>query len=261
MRPNKVGWIIASFFLVGGLAFWATMPEIFIGQIWIAVSLALILYYALMNRAANRADDLRRTGVRGQAEILEMTQTGTYINNQPRVKLKLRILAPHVAPFEDERTVTVPMIALGRLTAGTPLNVYMPPEDPKSYVIDWSGGGGGEGGAPITVHQQGGAALSVAQNAAAGEAVMEALREHGIDPSSGNVDLRQLPAAREAVLRALREHGVDAAHQVAAESPATPIEDSGEPMERLLKLQQLKDADLITAAEYDEQRRRIIENL
>ena len=56
----------------------------------------------------------------------------------PRVKLKLLIDAPGVPTFEDTRTETVSLLAIGRLTNGTPLSVYLKPETPHDYVIDWS---------------------------------------------------------------------------------------------------------------------------
>lgn len=260
MRPNPVGWFLVVFFLVGGIVFWVTEPGIWIGQIWVAVALLLGLLYLGMKRAANAADVLKATGVRGTAQILEMRQTGTYVNEQPRVAFKLRVEAPGVPPFEDTTTVTVPLIALGQLSAGQPLTVFMPPGNPHDYVIDWSGAGGAVG-APITVAAAGGIPAAVASGGDAGQAVMEALKKYGIDPASGTVDLRNLPAAREAVLNALREHGVDVAHQVATASPAIPIQPTGEPVERMTKLNQLRDAGLITPDEYEANRKRILEEL
>lgn len=265
MRPNRTGWVLVAFFLLAGIGFWIAIPEIFIGQIWVAVALLLAVVYAGMNRRADQAEELKRTGIQGQAKIVEMTQTGTYINEQPRVKMKLSISAPGVAPFEDERTETVPLIALGRLSSGVPLVVYMKPEDPQGYVIDWGGTPGSVQGAagagPITVSPSGGGSFNLGSDPDAQQAVLQALQEQGVDTSSGSVDLRQAGPARDAVLEALRKHGIDVAHQVAVEDPAVPISDSGEPMERLTKLRQLRDANLISAAEYDKYRKDILEDL
>jgi hypothetical protein len=260
MRPNRTGWGLLVFFLVGGIAFWITMPEVFIGQIWVGVSVLLGIIYVRAFLRAERADEMRQTGTPGQAQILELTQTGVYVNNQPRVTLRLNIQAPGVAPFEDTKTHTVPLVALGRLTAGTPLAVYLSPEKPRDYVIDWFGTTAGAPG-PITVQSTEGAPVGLGSNPAATEAVMKALSDHGIDTTSGSVDLRQLPAARAAVLKALEAHGIDAAHQVAAEDPAVPIEDRGEPMERLKKLDELRAANLITSDEYAAYRKRILEDV
>lgn len=263
MRPNRVGWGILAFFLIGGIAFWIAMPEVWIGQIWVGVSLILGIVYVRMFLRAEQADQMRQQGTPGQAQILEMTQTGVYVNEQPRVTLRLSIQAAGVAPFEDTKTHTVPLIALGRLTSGTPLAVYLSPENPRDYVIDWFGPPAGAAGmtGPITVQNQQGGVVQVQGNAGAAEAVMKALSDHGIDPSTGSIDLTRLPAARAAVLSALEAHGIDAAHQVAAADPAVPIEDRGEPMERIRKLDQLRATNLITPEEYDAYRKRILDDV
>lgn len=266
MRPNRTGWLILAFFVIGGIALWITMPEMWIGPIWVGASVLLGIAYVVMFLRAERADQMKQTGTQGQAQILELTQTGVYVNNQPRVTLRLAIQAPGIAPFEDTRTHTVPLVALGRLTAGTPLAVYLDPQKPRDYVIDWLGAPAGAAAmmgamGPITVQSSQGGALQVEGNPDMAAAVMKALSDHGIDASGGTIDLTQLPAARAAVLNALETHGIDLAHQIAAASPAIPIEDKGEPMERLKKLDELRATNLVTPEEYDAYRRRILEDV
>lgn len=53
-RGNKVGWALVIFFLLGGAIFTIVMPEIGIGQIWMAVALFLGALYFLLGRFANR---------------------------------------------------------------------------------------------------------------------------------------------------------------------------------------------------------------
>jgi hypothetical protein len=127
--------------------------------------------------------------------------------------------------------------------------VYIDQTDRENLMIDWSGGGAA---APFTISPQGGAPVSVGDPGAQ-QAVMQALKGHGIDPSTGSVDLRRLPAARAAVLAALCSHGIDAAHSTAAADPATPVpeEKKGEPLERLTKLMQLRAANLVTEEEFE----------
>jgi hypothetical protein len=263
MRPNRFGWVLLAFFLIGGIAFWIAIPEVWIGQIWVAVSVMVGILYVRMFLRAEQHDQMRRQGTPGQAQILEMTQTGVYVNEQPRVTLRLSIQAPGVAPFEDTKTHTVPLIALGRLTSGVPLAVYLSPDNPRDYVIDWFGPPAGAATitGPITVQNQQGGVVNVQGSSGAAEAVMKALSDHGIDPTTGAIDLRGLPAARAAVLAALEAHGIDAAHQVAAQDPSIPIEDKGEPMERIRKLDQLRATNLITPEEYDAYRKRILDDV
>jgi Short C-terminal domain len=272
MRMTKGSWALVALFLGGGIFFWITQPGIGLGQIWVAVAVFLIIAYVVVGIRSRLNEVSMQAGVRGQAEVLEMTPTGMMVNNQPRVKLKLRVSAPGVAPFEDKRTQTVPLVALGQLALRTPLTVFLQPDKPRKYVIDWSGVQSGDPTTTTTTTPFGSMTVSTQTgvpadtprtipDAGAAAAVMAAMKEHGIDPSTGAVDLTKLPAAREAVLTALREHGVDVAHQLAMASPAIPIQPSQEPVERMAKLKQLHDAGLISTEEFDENRKRILGQL
>ena len=95
-----------------------------------------------------------------------------------------------------------------------------------------------------------------------GQAVMQALKQYGIDPSGGGTfDLRNIPAARQAVLTALKDHGIDVAHQIAVMAPGIQVQQSGEPVEAMTKLKQLKDAGLISDADFEQNKKRILEGL
>jgi hypothetical protein len=255
VRPNPVGWGLVLLFLIGGIAFWVTIPDIFIGQIWVAVALFLAALYLLMGRRAQAAEKIKREGIPGQAQILSAKQTGTYVNEQPLVRLKLHVEGDGITPYEVDKRVIVPLIALGMLSSGKPLPVYIDRSDRDNVVIDWSGG------TPATISHEGGPPVDLNANPAARQAVMKVLSEHGIDPG-GSVDLRQNPAVRAAVLDALEQHGVDVAHGVAAAAPGAPVEQKKEdetPLNRLQKLMELKNAQLITDAEFAEQKQRILD--
>jgi hypothetical protein len=261
MRPNRIGWFIVALFLIGGATLWIWIPDVWIGQIWVVVALGLAGYYLFMNRRADRAEKLQREGIPGEARILEMTQTGMYINEQPRVRLKLLIQAPGVPEFEAEDTYTVPLIALGALTSGHTLQVYLDRAHPTKFAIDWFGGGGPGGGPPPAVLSAfGSPQIDLNANPDARDAILEALRTHGID-AEGTVDLRQEPAARAAVLDALERYGIDVAHGVAAAAPATSVEPPATPLDRLQKLTELRDSGLITDKEFEQQKARIIDSI
>ena len=242
---------------MGGIAFTIAMPEIFIGQIWIVVALAVGGLFVFLGRRSQANERLKREGIPGTAQILEAEQTGMYVNNQPQVRLRLRVDARGLAPFELEKRVTVPLIALGTLTGGRPLAVAVDPEDRDRIAIDWGGGVT----APATLSHAGGAPIDLNANPVARDAAIQAMREHGVAPQ-GEVDLRANPEARAAVLAALRKHGVDAAHDEAAANPAAAVgKAKGEPLDRLTKLMELRAANLITDEELEEHRRRILEDV
>ena len=260
VQSKGTAWFIIVFFLIGGIAFTVAMPSIWIGQIWIAVAVLLGIFFLFLSRKEADWERIKREGIRGQARILGGQQTGTYINEQPVMKLQLKVEAPGIAPFEMEKKATVPLLAIATLGSGRPLTVYLERDRPEDLVIDWNEAVAGAATATPAA-AAGGTEVNVPANAEAGPAVMEALQQHGISPEGGTVDLRQPSAARDDVLRALKEHGVDVAHAQAAADPDTPVESSAQPLDRLQKLMELKNAQLISDEEFAQHKERILKDV
>ena len=78
---NPAGFPLVLFFLIGGIVFWITIPDIFIGQIWVAVAVFVGGVFVFVGRRGAAQAKLKQTGIPGQAQILEIEQTGVYINN------------------------------------------------------------------------------------------------------------------------------------------------------------------------------------
>jgi hypothetical protein len=236
------------------------VPWIGIGQIWVVVAVLLIALFVYLGRRSQANQELMRDGIHGTAQVLGAEQTGMYVNNQPQVKLRLRVQAPGVEPYELDKRVTVPLIALGTLSSGRPLAVAIDPGNREKIAIDW----GGSGAAPATLSHEGGPPIDLNANPAARDAAVRAMRDHGIEPG-GEVDLRSDPEARAAVLEALKKHGIDAAHGEAAADPSTTVtaeeQEKGEPLDRLTKLMQLRAANLITDEELQQYRKRILDEV
>lgn len=137
MRANRIGWGLVVFFAVVGAAFTAAAPDIWLGKAYIGCAAGLAVLYLWMNRHADRGERLLRDGIRGEAEILEVDQTGGYLNGQPRMRLRLRVDAPGVQPFERSHTYTVPYAALDSLAPGRSLPVALDRHRPARFAIDW----------------------------------------------------------------------------------------------------------------------------
>lgn len=117
--------VAGGFFLTGGILG-------IVGIVLIAIGLRL--------RGSSAAtDQVLQTGLAGQATITGLTQTGMYLNNQPRVKMDLLVQLPGRQPYTVEHSEFVPLILLARLTSGAALPVRVDPADPQKVVVDWSG--------------------------------------------------------------------------------------------------------------------------
>jgi len=77
------------------------------------------------------------SGVPGQAQIVGLTQTSMYVNNQPVVEMQLQVTTAMRPPYVVTRRETVPLIMVGRLTSGHPLPVMVDPNRPDDLIILW----------------------------------------------------------------------------------------------------------------------------
>ena len=73
--------------------------------------------------------------------IRSVRETGTYINERPRLEFELRVepdAATEVAPYDVTKKATVPFTAMGSLRVGDGFRARVAgPEDPTSMEIDW----------------------------------------------------------------------------------------------------------------------------
>ena len=116
----------------------------------------------------------------GKITIEASRETGTYINERPRIEFELLVEPDDLPSYRVSKKATVPHTALASIAVGDGFRALVDPEDPDSIAIDWS------------------------------------------SPLGGN---------------------------------------DSDPSERLRRLDELKDQGLVDAAEYDEQRRRILDSL
>ncbi len=100
------------------------------GGIWIGVGLVMLV---IGQRAAAHRARLLRTGKAGEATILEVSDTGVTINNNPRVRLKVRIQVPGEAPFEATNALTVSRVGVPR--AGEVYDVLFDPQNPNDFMF------------------------------------------------------------------------------------------------------------------------------
>jgi hypothetical protein len=250
-RMWGIGGPIIGFFLIGGFVFWMTIPDIFIGQIWVGVSVLLILVYLVIGGFARRRAALLLDGIPGSATVLSVEQTGVYINQQPQVRLRMRVEAPGVEPYEVERSEVVPIMALGAISGGQ-LSVAIDPEDPDNVAVDWS-----TVAAPMTLSMPDGRVMSVDKPAARAE-VMATLREHGVGVS-GEVSVRENAAARRAVWEILARHGYDVDPRTGG--PRASSAPQVNQVDALAQLAEMRDRKLITDAEFELKKREILSEL
>lgn len=92
----------------------------------------VILWATLSNR---RRQMIETTWFDAQAEILEVGETGTYINNQPKIRFKLFVQSPVHPPCEVVHKQVIPLTALAQYQIGKTITVKVNPEDPQDILV------------------------------------------------------------------------------------------------------------------------------
>jgi hypothetical protein len=92
-----------------------------------------ILVFAMLS---NRRRAMREaTWMDGTAEVLEVGETGTYINNQPKLRFLLRVSSPVHGTVDVVHKVVIPLTVLAQYQKGATINVKVNPEDPEEVMF------------------------------------------------------------------------------------------------------------------------------
>jgi hypothetical protein len=142
-------FLIGAIFLVVGLGMivglgslpFAGGAMVMTGGIFVVVAIILIIAGLLAGRNASRTNQILQTGIPGTATITGLTQTGVYLNENPQIAMNLLIQLPGEVPYAANVKQVVPLMLLGRLSSGAPLNVRVDQMDRSKVEIDWNATG------------------------------------------------------------------------------------------------------------------------
>jgi hypothetical protein len=145
MQVNRTGYFLFAFFGLGGVAFMIAGIVIggdpapiliFLGAIWVAVTLGLILYAVKQNKKGQHDQVLWKTGIKGKGTLVS-AGGHVEINEQPLLKMVLDVEVPGMEPRRIERKVIVSNFAAPLMQPGLVLPVYVNPSDPEDILIAW----------------------------------------------------------------------------------------------------------------------------
>ena len=133
--------VLATGFVIGAL----TSRELRFGfglTAFILGTVGVVLLYA-GGRARRRVQDaerLQQEGVRGEATIAGLEQTGVWMNNNPLVGIDAVIEVPGKAPYRIKKREYVPQVMLGSIPVGGRLPVLVDPRDAGNVLFAWDMG-------------------------------------------------------------------------------------------------------------------------
>ena len=130
-----------SQFTGGTIGSYSRLWLIITGGFMALVGIVLIVIGIIVGRRAAATDALLATGTPGTATITGLTQTGMYVNENPQIRMQLLVSLPGQTPYATQHTEIVPLMLLGRLNSGAPLNVRVDPMNLNRVAVDWSSSG------------------------------------------------------------------------------------------------------------------------
>ena len=131
-----VGFIIAGFFVSPkaqtddghplNIFFWG------MAGMFLLTNGGVLLWVILSNRKRER---IETTWLDAEATILEISETGTYINNQPRIEFLLHVNSPVHPPCDITHKQVIPLTALAQYQRGATIRIKVSPEDPEDIML------------------------------------------------------------------------------------------------------------------------------
>lgn len=91
--------------------------------------------YMFYRRINNREMFLIQKGVKGEAMILHCEQTGTYLNNLPEIRFKLKISIPNRPVYEIDHKEVVNLLEINEIAEGKKLPVLVDPKNSNNIML------------------------------------------------------------------------------------------------------------------------------
>ena len=222
----------AGLYAVYGPAAPADAPKgtaIFLAALFIPMGLAPIPFGFARGKKSERAAELVQHGMRCRGVVVSVEDTNWTVNDNPRVKLTVRAEPDGDQPFTIEKTAVVSRVKIPQ--AGDTCTVFYDPTDPA--------GKNGITFDPIPATATSATATTATAATAAATATPAALDPRAEQAQRLATDLKF------------------SAHAHIGKRGDAPDEDE-DPLEKIEKLGELRDKGLITAAEFDEQKARLL---
>ncbi|OBH64317.1 hypothetical protein A5684_10055 [Mycobacterium intracellulare] len=259
---------LVVYFVMGldSLLQWMFYVGLLITAADVLIALALANYGA---KTSAKVAALEQSGVLALAQITGITETGTWVNNQQVVKVRLHIAGPGLLPFDSEDRVIASVTRLGNLNARKVVVLVNPTTN--EYRIDWERSALVNGLVPaqFTVAEDN-RTYDLSGQAGPLMEILAILKANNV-PLNRMVDIRSNPALRgqiqAVVRRAVEQQAAAAPPAPGAPPPAgtapsavvTPPEPSI--AARLQELNDLHASGALTDQEYNSRRAAIISEI
>lgn len=129
--------VLAGSFLSETVVGPEAQPLFIAGLVTFTMLFSFAMLFGAMFKGAARRKVLLRRGVDGSAKLMVVEQTGTQVNDQPMLRLRMMVEVPGRSPYSVLHKEVVAQIRLAQLQPGIVLPVKVDPQDPRNMAIAW----------------------------------------------------------------------------------------------------------------------------
>jgi hypothetical protein len=97
-----------------------------------AIAVPFIIIRKMNENNQQRAQQLAAVGIKGEATILSLQDTGMRINDNPRVSMVLEVRLPNIPTYQIQKTITVSIVQLAQVSVGAVVGVLVDPSAPNN---------------------------------------------------------------------------------------------------------------------------------
>jgi hypothetical protein len=97
-----------------------------------AIAVPFIIIRKMNENSRQRAEQLAAVGIKGEATILSVQDTGMRINDNPRVAMVLDVRLPNMPSYQVQKTITISIVQLAQVQVGAVIGVLVDPSAPNN---------------------------------------------------------------------------------------------------------------------------------
>jgi hypothetical protein len=98
----------------------------------VSVTAGIAIPLRSLKKNKKKAEVLKATGHQGEATVLKLEDTGSRINDNPRVNLLLEVRIHGYPPYQVRKTVTIPTVRASQIQVGSVVTVLADPTQPTN---------------------------------------------------------------------------------------------------------------------------------
>lgn len=148
----KMNWGIIIGLIGGAIGILVAIVSVIATKSWFGLIMITVIvgimgtvFWKVLFGPMMLSNRLKKSGFATSARVVEMSDTGVTVNNQPQVKLLLEVTPPNGSPYMVETKQIISRLQTSMYMPGNTIPVLIDLNDKNSIVINYEGSGGASG--------------------------------------------------------------------------------------------------------------------